>query len=92
MAAAGLSLEGMEDALRAGLANGDFADEIEDIDEFLSDEDLIAAAGLGSHATGLRGLDSLNDKLRSASVADTTAPEESAAPENANLSLLEEAA
>ena len=92
MAAAGLSLEGMEDALRAGLANGDFADEIEDIDEFLSDEDLIAAAGLGSHATGLRGLDSLNDKLRSVSVADTTAPEESAAPENANLSLLEEAA
>lgn len=93
MTAAGLSLEGMEHALRAGLANGDFADEIEDIDEFLSEEDLIAAAGLGGHATGLRGLDSLTDQLRRLSVADAAVPEgTAAAPANDNLSLLPEEA
>jgi hypothetical protein len=37
---AGLSLDGLEDALRAGLSNGDFADEIEDMDEWFSEEDI----------------------------------------------------
>jgi hypothetical protein len=62
---AGLSLEGLEEALRAGLANSDFADEIEDVDEWLSDEDLIASAGeRQTHKnSGLRGMDSLAERL-----------------------------
>ena len=62
MTDAGLSLDGMEDALRAGLANSDFADEIEDMDEWMSDDDLIAAVGQQRN-TGLRGMDSLTEKL-----------------------------
>ncbi len=62
--AAGLSLDGLESALRAGRANGDFSDEIEDTDEWLSDEDLIAAAGDQIIRTaGLRGMDSLTARL-----------------------------
>lgn len=65
MADAGLSLEGMEDALRAGLANSDFADDIEDMDEWVSDDALVAA--VGEHQAvrkgGLKGMDNLTDKL-----------------------------
>lgn len=61
---AGLSLDGLEAALRAGLANSDFAEGIEDADEWLSDEELIAAvAGDGPRASGLRGMDSLAARL-----------------------------
>lgn len=63
---AGLSLEGMEDALVDGLANSDFADELEDADEWLSDDGLVAAvqdAQQASSKGGLRGLDSLTEKL-----------------------------
>lgn len=63
MSEAGLSIEGMEDALRSGLANGDFADEIEDVDEWLSDEDLIAAASQGQSITDA-GLDGLAKNLQ----------------------------
>ena len=61
----GLSIEGMEEALRTGLANSDFADEIEDIDEWISDEDLLAAVGQqqSSRGSGLRGMDSLTERL-----------------------------
>lgn len=65
MADAGLSLEGMENALRAGLANSDFADEIEDMDEWISDDALIAAVGEQQSARkgGLKGMDNLTEKL-----------------------------
>lgn len=63
MSDAGLSLDGMEEALRAGLANSDFADEIEDADEWITDEDLIAAVGQGQRNSGLRGMDSLAQRL-----------------------------
>ena len=65
MADAGLSLEGMEDALRAGLANSDFADEIEDMDEWMSDDALIAAVGeqQSLRKGGLKGMDNLTEKL-----------------------------
>lgn len=65
MADAGLSLEGMEIALRAGLANSDFADEIEDMDEWISDDALIAAVGEQQSArkSGLKGMDDLTEKL-----------------------------
>ena len=65
MADAGLSLEGMEDALRTGLANSDFADDIEDMDEWISDDALIAAVGEHQSARkgGLKGMDNLTEKL-----------------------------
>lgn len=56
---AGLSLEGLEQAARAGLANGDFADELEDIEEWLSDEDLVREAERNLQRSGLRGLDAV---------------------------------
>ncbi|TXT28134.1 MAG: hypothetical protein FD131_3267 [Rhodocyclaceae bacterium] len=65
MSQAGLSLDNLEIALRAGLANSAFADELEDVDEWLTDEDLIDAVGQqqGQRNTGLRGMDSLTERL-----------------------------
>lgn len=62
---AGLSIEGMEEALRAGLANSDFADEIEDVDEWLSDEELIAAASGNNNSIEGAGLGKLAENLKS---------------------------
>jgi hypothetical protein len=62
MADAGLSLAGLEEALRAGLANGDFADEV-DPEEWLSDEELVAEAERPRSPSGLRGMDSLSRHL-----------------------------
>jgi hypothetical protein len=56
---AGLNQEGLETAMRVGLANSDFADEIEDAEEWMSDADLAAGAEKGLEARGLRGLDAL---------------------------------
>jgi hypothetical protein len=64
LAEADLHLDDMEAAIRAGLANGDFADEIEDIDEWVSDDALVAMAGGGQRQSGgLKGLDAVLDKL-----------------------------
>ena len=74
-----LSIEGMEQALRTGLANSDFADEIEDIDEWITDEDLLAAVGQqqSSRGSGLRGMDSLTERLAElAAKTAVAAPEE----------------
>lgn len=57
--AAGLNQEGLEAAMRVGLANSDFADEIEDVEEWMSDEDLAAGAEKALEARGLRGMDGL---------------------------------
>lgn len=65
MEQAGLSIEGQEEALRAGLANSDFADDLEDADEWLSDDDLIAIVEQQGPRTGLRGMDSLTQRLNS---------------------------
>jgi hypothetical protein len=59
---AGLSLEGLEEALRAGLANSDFADEI-DPEEWLSDDDLVAELGRQQSLSDLRGMESLSRQL-----------------------------
>lgn len=85
MADAGLSIEGMEKALVDGLANGAFSDEIEDINEWVSDDDLVSAASAlqspGS-TSGLRGMDSLAEKLNllQGQVADKQAIEDPAPP------------
>lgn len=65
MSQAGLSLDGMEAALVAGLANSEFSDEIEDIDEWISDDDLVARvqSETGASRGGMRGLDNLAEKL-----------------------------
>lgn len=66
MEQAGLSLDGLEAALEAGLANSDFADELEDPDEWVSDDDLIAAvesAQAKGNKGSLAGLTSLTEKL-----------------------------
>ncbi|HMV01433.1 MAG TPA: hypothetical protein PKD04_10140, partial [Rhodocyclaceae bacterium] len=42
-----------------------FADDLEDADEWLSDEDLIAAVEQQGQRTGLRGMDSLTQRLNS---------------------------
>lgn len=59
LADAGLDQERMEAALLAGLDNSAFADEVEDMDEWFSDEDLLQAATANLAKQGLRGLDSL---------------------------------
>ncbi len=76
MSELGLSIEGMEEALRTGLANSDFADEIEDIDEWLTDEDLVAAVGQQQSLrnSGLRGMDSLTERLSQLSKGADSAP------------------
>ena len=56
---AGLDQENMEAAMLAGIANGDFADEIEDVDEWMGDEEFVAQVDQGLRRRGLRGLDSL---------------------------------
>lgn len=82
MQQAGLSLEGMESALRAGLANSDFADDIEDVDEWLSDEELINAAG-GSSSVAAAGLENLAQNLKNLVEASQTAPQQTEASNTA---------
>ncbi|MDK9702459.1 MAG: hypothetical protein OEL20_04915 [Sulfuritalea sp.] len=55
----GLSQEGMEQAMRSGLANSDFADVVEDPDEWVSEDDVAERAERNLARHGLRGLDSL---------------------------------
>ena len=63
----GLSIDKMEESLIAGLANSDFADDVEDLDEWISDEDLVnraletSASACGPR--GMKGLDNLTEKL-----------------------------
>lgn len=54
---AGLSFQRMEQQMLLGLANGDFADEVEDIDEWISDDALLGEATGNLARQGLRGLD-----------------------------------
>ncbi len=67
---AGFSQDGMETAMLAGLDNSDFADEVEDMDEWFSDDDLLQAATQNLQKTGLRGLDSLKQTVQPAAEAD----------------------
>ncbi len=82
MTQAGLSLDGMETQMRAGLANSDFSDEIEDIDEWISDEDLVAAASAqqAARGTGLKGMDSLAANLDRIAEAHTATSTDAASP------------
>jgi len=66
---AGLSQEGLEAAIRAGLGQSDFADELEDAEEWLSDEELAGAAERSLQRQGLRGLDSLAAAARQGEAA-----------------------
>jgi len=86
---AGLSISGMEDALRAGLANGDFADEIDDVDEWLSDEELINAAdrGFPSALVG-SGLETLAKNLQSLVQASKTEPDGTVTGSQSNVPSL----
>lgn len=77
MEQAGLSIEGMESALRAGLSNGDFADEIEDVDEWLSDEELINVAESGASPSVVgTNLETLTKNLQSLVKASKTEPKD----------------
>lgn len=69
----GLSQEGLEQALLLGLANSDFAEQVEDMDEWLSDEALAEQAEGNLKSSGLRGLDSVRN-LVSSTGASSTAP------------------
>lgn len=77
MEQAGLSIEGMESALRAGLSNGDFADEIEDVDEWVSDEELNdgAESGVSPSLVGT-SLETLTKNLQSLVKASKTEPKD----------------
>jgi hypothetical protein len=57
----------MEEVLRGGLANSDFADDIEDMNEWFSDDDLVAAAAAASgqgQQSESGGASSLTERLR----------------------------
>lgn len=86
---AGLNQIAMEEALLTGLDNSAFADEVEDMDEWFSDEDLVAAATKNLAQQGLRGLDSL--KLATSGggqaaaadpAADATKPDAATGPQD----------
>lgn len=64
LTSAGLSQEGMEAAMRAGLANSDFADELEDIDEWLGDDDIAELAAGNLERQGLKGVDDFINRLK----------------------------
>ena len=91
MEQAGLSIEGMESALRAGLSNGDFADEIEDVDEWVSDEELIdvAESGVSPPLVGT-SLETLAMNLQSLVKASKTKPknEPEVAPQSSVTTLV----
>ena len=79
-----LSLKGMENALLAGLANGDLGDEIEDTDEWIdseSDSDFLQAAVSSNERTGLRGLESLVRRAQEEEAVANAAMSTNAAPE-----------
>jgi hypothetical protein len=89
--AAGLSLPALEAQLLAGLANSDFSDEIEDVDEWVSDDALLAQASGNLARRGLRGLDAALAAVappdvaialshRDGATAPTAAPERGAPP------------
>lgn len=81
---AGLSQERMEAAMREGMANSDFADEIEDADEWSSDEEMLERAVSNLGRQGLRGLDELATRTEHAPqpVAPAIAPSPAIAPTN----------
>lgn len=58
-AQSGLSQEGLEQALVAGLNNSDFADQAEDIDAWIAEVDVVGRAGTDAKRTSLHGLDSV---------------------------------
>ena len=91
MEQAGLSIEGMESALRAGLSNGDFADEIEDVDEWVSDEELNdgAESGVSPSLVGT-SLETLTKNLQSLVKASKRKPkdEPEAAPQSSVTTLV----
>jgi hypothetical protein len=85
-AQAGISLDDIEASLLAGLANSDFADEIEDADEWESlgsDVDFLAEFTGGHRGRGLRGLDALGKKPEPPVADERSSVVESAAIETA---------
>ncbi len=57
-AEAGFDVDGMERALLAGLQNSAFADQLEDVDEWMPDKGLASEAEQGVRRTGLKAMDS----------------------------------
>ena len=62
------------------------ADEIEDIDEWITDEDLLAAVGQqqSSRGSGLRGMDSLTERLAELAAKTTGTPPDATGPDVAS--------
>lgn len=59
----GLSQDGMEQALAAGLLNSDFAEQLDDLETWRSDEEIAAHAVRPTKGAGLRGLDQVRDVI-----------------------------
>jgi hypothetical protein len=76
---AGLSLDGLEEALRLGLQNSEFLNGLEDPDEFawVSDEALASAAESAAHGAGLKQLDSVTEKSRKAPAKESLSTQDS---------------
>jgi hypothetical protein len=76
---AGLSLDGLEEALRQGLQNSEFLNGLEDPDEFswVSDEALASAVDESlTHGSGLKQLDSITEKLRKNPAGESTSAQD----------------
>ena len=89
MADAGLQVDAMEATLRAGMQLSDFADSPEDIDEWLSDENLVRAAG-GTIQEGtpvLSSLASIDEHLRKLSAQHAPPEGEGENPDSTQAAL-----
>jgi len=69
---AGLNQEGMEEAMRAGLANSDFADELEDMDEWVGDDDIAELAAGNLERQGLKAVDGFISRLKGDAPTDAS--------------------
>ena len=87
----GLSQEGLEKALLEGLQNSDFADQVEDMDEWVNDDDFTARAEENLKSSGLRGLDSLR-QVSAMPIPAVIAPVQQTAAQQADLLATEAAA
>jgi len=81
IADAGLDQDAMEEMLLAGLDNSAFADDVEDADEWISDDDLARAASQSLEQRGLRSLDRLKLTATGAIASVNPTAEESLASE-----------
>lgn len=70
LSAANLDQEGMEEAMRAGLANSDFADVLEDAEEWQDDQDIAELATASLERQGMSCVDAFLSRVKGDAAPD----------------------